>query len=412
LGVATTRPAGRVSVNATPVCVTAVSGFETTIVRLVVPPNGTESAPKVFVAVGRRTTVIVSVAVFPVPAFAEVTAPVVFVSGPGKVGVTSTLTVHAPLAATVPPVSWTSELPDAAVNVPPHELTGFGGSATTRPDGNESVTPSPVTATAFVLVMSSAIRTVAFCGTNSAANDLTIDGGVSTSRFAVATLPFVVSAELTVLVVLAFVPGVVPVTFAEKVHCALFPSVAPVSVRTVLVTTKLPPLQVGVAATGWNVRPDGRVSVKPILLNERLVFGLRSVNERLVLPLTAMVDGVNCFVSTGGESGLTVRIAMEWLSPGVATTLFEVSCPTATPVTVTSTVQTSPAFNTAFARLTDPEATVRVPPHFGDVPVPVWIASSLGSGSVKPALAKSVVVKLLSSMVSVVDSPRTMEEAA
>jgi hypothetical protein len=400
-----------VSVNATPVCVTAVSGFETTIVRLVVPPTGTVSAPKVFVAVGRRTTVIVSLAVFPVPAFAEVTAPVVFVIGPGEVGVTSTLTAHARFAATVPPVSWTSELPGVGVNEPPHELTGFAGSATTRPDGNESVTPSPVTATAFVLVMSNAIRTVAFCGTNSAENDLAIDGGVSTSRFAVAALPFAVSSELTVLVVLVFEPGVVAVTFTEKLHCAPPASVAPDSWNDPCTPCKVPP-QVGVAAMAGVVVPDGSVSVKPILLNERLVFGLRSVNERVVFPLTAMVDGVNCFVSTGGESGLTVRIAMERLPPGLASTVFEVSFPTATPVTVTDTVQTSPAFNTAFARLTDPEVTVRVPPHCGDVPVPAWIASSLGSVSVKPALAKSVVVKLLSSMLSVVDSPRTMEEAA
>ena len=371
LGVATTRPAGSVSVNATPVCVTAVSGFETTIVRLVVPANGTVSAPKVFVAVGRRTTVTVSLAVFPVPAFAEVTASVVFVIWPGEVGVTSTLTVHARFAATVPPASWTSEAPGVAVNEPPHELTGFAGSATTRPAGNESVTPSPVTATEFELEMSSAIRTVPFSGTNSALNVLTIDGGASTSRFAVAGLPLAVSAEVTALVVLAFVPGVVPVTFAEKTHCAAPASVAPVRVRTVLVTTKLPPLQVGVAATGWNVRPDGSVSVKPMLLNERLVFGLRSVNERLLLPLTAMVDGVNCFVSTGGESGLTVRSAVEWLPPGVALTVFAVSWPTVTPVTVTDTVQTSPAFNTAFARFTAPEVMVRVPPHFEDVPVPV-----------------------------------------
>ena len=80
LGVATTSPAGRLSVNATPVKTIALAaGFVIVKLREVVPFSGTLVAPKDLVIVGGLATVRLAEAVFPVPPLVEVTFPVVFV---------------------------------------------------------------------------------------------------------------------------------------------------------------------------------------------------------------------------------------------------------------------------------------------------------------------------------------------
>ena len=79
LGVATTKPAGRLSVNANPLSATAALGFVTLNVNEVVPFRGIVAAPKTFVIVGGLATVRFAVAVFPLPPLVEVTCPVVFV---------------------------------------------------------------------------------------------------------------------------------------------------------------------------------------------------------------------------------------------------------------------------------------------------------------------------------------------
>jgi hypothetical protein len=79
LGVATIRPAGRLSVNASPVSARLVFGFVMLKVSEVVPFSGIVAAPKALVMEGGVATVRFAVAVLPVPPFVEVTAPVVFV---------------------------------------------------------------------------------------------------------------------------------------------------------------------------------------------------------------------------------------------------------------------------------------------------------------------------------------------
>ena len=77
-GVATTNPAGKVSVNATPASVTEfAAGLETVKVRDVVPFNAIVAAPKALLMEGGATTAKFAEAVPPVPPFVEVTAPVV-----------------------------------------------------------------------------------------------------------------------------------------------------------------------------------------------------------------------------------------------------------------------------------------------------------------------------------------------
>jgi hypothetical protein len=80
LGVDTTKPAGRVSVNATPVSATAfAAGLVIVKVREVEPFTGSVAAPKDFVITGGLATVTFAEAVLPVPPFVELTAPVVLV---------------------------------------------------------------------------------------------------------------------------------------------------------------------------------------------------------------------------------------------------------------------------------------------------------------------------------------------
>ncbi len=79
LGVATVRPAGRVSVNARPFSATLVFGLATVNVSDVLPLSTIVAAPNAFVIVGGVATARLADAVFPVPPLVELTAPVVLV---------------------------------------------------------------------------------------------------------------------------------------------------------------------------------------------------------------------------------------------------------------------------------------------------------------------------------------------
>ena len=79
LGVATTRPDGKLSVNVIPVSAVPVFAFEMLKVRDVVPFNGIVDAPKPFVITGGLATLRFADAVLPVPPFVELTLPVTLV---------------------------------------------------------------------------------------------------------------------------------------------------------------------------------------------------------------------------------------------------------------------------------------------------------------------------------------------
>jgi len=88
---ATARPVGRVSVNATPASATVVFVFVIVKVREVVPFSEIVEGLKALAIEGGAITVKLAVAVFPVPPLVEDTAPVVFVYGPAVAPVTVTL---------------------------------------------------------------------------------------------------------------------------------------------------------------------------------------------------------------------------------------------------------------------------------------------------------------------------------
>jgi hypothetical protein len=201
LGVATCRPAGRVSVNATPVSARFVFGLLMLKVNDVLAFSRMLAAPKVFVIVGGVPTVRFALAVLPVPPFVEVTLPVVFVYWPAAAPVTVTENWHWALAAIVAP---DSEIPVGfvVVRVPPQTVAvAF---ATVKPVGRVSVNATPVSDCAFAagFVIVNVSEVVAFSAIVEGLNTFAIDGGASTLMLAEAVPPVPPSVEVTWLVVL------------------------------------------------------------------------------------------------------------------------------------------------------------------------------------------------------------------
>jgi hypothetical protein len=268
LGVATTNPAGKLSVKATPVSVIAAFGLVTLKVKEVVPFSGIVAAPNALVIAGGLATVRFAVAEFPVPPFVEVTLPVVFVKFPDAVPVTLTWTVQVLLVAMVPPVRVMVPEPATAVVVPPHVFVAPLGVATTIPTGNVSVKATPVSATALApgFVIVKVREVVPFKGIAAAPNALAIEGGATTLIDADAVPPVPPSVDVTLPVVLFCVPATAPVVFTEKVHEVLDARVAPTkliafvpAVAVIVPPPQLPTWPFGVAITS----PAGKVSPKP-----------------------------------------------------------------------------------------------------------------------------------------------------
>lgn len=155
LGVATTRLAGKLSVNAIPVNPTVAEGLVMVIVMVLVPPTPIVLGVNTLVVVGAATTVIVSVAVPPVPPSVELTVLVVLTCAPALMPVMLTENVHAEPAAgeavKVPPDKLTVDgvpggLLMVAVMVPlPHEPVTVV-EASFRPPGKVSVNATPLSA--------------------------------------------------------------------------------------------------------------------------------------------------------------------------------------------------------------------------------------------------------------------------
>lgn len=220
LGEETARPAGRLSLNATPVRA-SVFGFVMVKVRLVEASNGMLAAPKALLIVGGEKTVRLAVAVLPVPPLVELTAPVVLVKCPDCVPVTLTEKLHDPLVAIVPPERLIVFPPAPAEIVPdPHVPLSPFGVDTTSPEGSVSVNATPVSTTVFAagLVMVKVRVVFPFSEIVVGLKDFAMDGGATTVRFAVAVLPVPPLLEVTAPVTLVYAPVVVPVTVTLNWH--------------------------------------------------------------------------------------------------------------------------------------------------------------------------------------------------
>ena len=304
LGVATTNPAGSVSVNETPVTPDDALGFVIVNVNAVVPFCNSVLAPNTLLIVTVLTTDTVAFDGAPAPALAEETVTLLFFA-PSVVPVTLTANVHCAPPASVAPDRLTLPLPAVAVIVPPPQLPVRPlGVATVSPAGSASVNAIPVSEVApfgFVIVNVSDVEPLS--GMVEAPNDFVIDGGASTVSVAVDVLP-VASVEVTVTL-LFFAPAVVPTTLTLNVHEKLGAPVVPLKLTlpdpataVIVPLPQLPLSPFGVATTS----PAGNVSVKPMLLSVAVVFGLLNANVKLVEAFSAIVATPKLLLIVGGAT--------------------------------------------------------------------------------------------------------------
>jgi hypothetical protein len=368
LGVATTNPAGKLSVKAIPFSVTPVFGFWMVNVSEVVPFSGMLAAPNALVIDGGEATVKLAEAVLPVPPFVEVTAPVVLVYWPEAAPVTVTLNWHWPFAAMVAPVK---AIPVGAVVVSVPPQTVAEALATVSPVGRVSVNATPVSATVFAagLVMVKVSEVVAFSAIVDGLKAFVIDGGATTLMLAEAVPPVPPSVEVTLPVVLFCTPAVMPVTFTENVQEALAASDAPDKLITFVpaVAVIVPPPQVPVRPLGVEMtKPAGKVSLNPTPVSVVVVLGLLMVKLSEVVPFSGMVAAPNALLMVGGATTVMDALEVFPVPPLVelAVTLLFLM-PAVVPWTSTETVQLAFGASVAPLKLTDedPATAVAVPPQ-------------------------------------------------
>jgi len=324
------NPRGRVSVNPIPVKVLVLLGLVIVKVRLVVPLNGILAAPNALLIAGGASTVIDAVAVVVlVPPSVELTVLLVLFLTPAVVAVRSTFTVQVPpAAAMVPPLNVREVSPALGVNVPPHDVLAFGVLATANPAGNESVNPTPVRMVVLLLLVIVNVRVVVPpSGMVAALNDFEMVAGPTTVIMAVLLVaPAPLSFELMAPVVLLCTPAAVPVTVTMNEQVPLAASVPPVNeIKLGAVVVTVPP-QVGAVPLGTD-SPAGSMSVKVMPDSDWLLFGFVIVNDRLVVPPTAMLASPNAFEIVGAAATLIETVAMLVQPPVLLRTYLNVSTP-------------------------------------------------------------------------------------
>src|SRR5258708_4449753 len=305
-GVATTTPAGRLSVNAMPLSVLAVFGLVMGKLSVLLVFNATLVGLKLLLMVGGAITSGSADAGLPVPPLVELTEPVVLVYWPAAAPVTVTENTHWLFTAIVAPVS-VIPVGFVVVSVPPQVLDEL--LATVSPVGSVSLNATPVSATVFAagLVIVNCNELVALRA---------MLGGATTVRVAVLlVVPVPPSVEVIAPVVLFSSPALVPVTFTEKVQedpaagdavndpllrvMVLLPAVA--------VTVPLPQAPVspfGVATT----TPAGRLSVNAIPLSALAVFGFVMVKLSVLFVFSGTLIGLKALLMVGGAT--TMRLAV------------------------------------------------------------------------------------------------------
>ena len=314
---ATTKPAGKLSVNAMPLSATPVFGLLMVNVSEVVPFNGMLAAPNSLLIEGGDATVRFAEAVLPVPPLVEVTFPVVLVYWPDAAPVTVTLNWHCPPTGMLAPVN---VIPVGAVvvSVPllgPQALL-VEVLATVSPVGRVSVKATPVSASTFAagLVMVNVSEVVAFRAIVEGLNTFAMDGGATTEMLSVAVPPVPPSVEVTLPVVFVCCPAAMPVTLTENVQDVLAAIVPPLRLMTFVPATAVivPAPHVPVRPFGVETtRPAGNVSLKATPVSATVVLGFVMVKLSEVVPFNAMLAAPKIFAMVGGAT--TVMEALEVL---------------------------------------------------------------------------------------------------
>ncbi len=274
---ATVKPVGRVSVNATPACAsTFAAGFVIVNVSDVVACSAIDVGLNALLIEGGASTLTEAVALVPVPPSVDVTFPVVLFSSPAPIPVTFTAKVQELLAAIVPLLRLITFVPGVAVIVPlPQEPVRPFGLAMTRPAGIVSVKATPVIEVPLLAFWRVKVRLVEpFSGILAAPNVFAIRGGPTTVIEALEVLPVPPSVDVTVTL-LFLTPTVEPWISTERAQEAEPASVPPdiVTEEDPAIAVTVPPhvfVKFGVELT---TIPAGKESVNAIPSRETLVFG-------------------------------------------------------------------------------------------------------------------------------------------
>ena len=154
-----------------------------------------------------------------------------------------------------------------------------------------------------------------------APNALASVGGVNTVNVAVAacpvtTVPLAAIAEIGP-VLFIHVPGVVPTTVAETTQLAPAARDAPDSDSEVVVPIAVPLGQFEATLAGIAVIPAGRVSVKATIVIEAEA-GLIMVIDRVDVPPTTTVGGLNDLVIVGAPEGASAALHVPLIVPPAA----------------------------------------------------------------------------------------------
>lgn len=413
---ATCRPAGKVSLTATPFKAVPVLELVMVNVKLVVPLTGTLAAPKALLIEGGATTVRPADAVLPVPPLLEVTLPLVLVYCPDVAPVTVTLNWHW-LLVLMPAPDNVIPVGAVVVSVPPQTVAELF--ATVKPVGSVSLNPTPVSATGFAagLVAVNVRDVVPLRAIVEGLNSFAIEGGPSTASVALLLVaPAPVSFELTAPVVLLFSPTLVPVTFKLTVHEAPAPNVPLLRLKVPLpavAPVKLPPQRLFALGTAATVKPAGRVSLTERPVRPTLELGLVIVNVRLVDPLSGIVAAPKALVMVGGVATLRFAEAVLPVPPLVEVTLplVLVYCPAAAPITVTLN------WHWLLVLMFAPDnampvglVVVNVPPHTGAVPLATVRPAGNVSLNATPASATALAAGLVMVNVRDVVALRAIDE--
>lgn len=195
---------------------------------------------------------------------------------------------------------------------------------------------------------------------------------LATEMEAMAMLPVPPFVELTVAL-LFFTPAAVPVTLIEKVQElsagreALLRFTIPVAwVAVIVPPPQLPDNPFGVATTN----PEGRLSVKVTPVRSVPIFGLMTMNVRVLVPFNGMEAALKDLIIWGGATTVSGALAVLPVPPLAEVTLpvVFVFAPAVVPVTVTLRVQVPAAAIDPPDRAIVSGATVMsVPPHWLEV---------------------------------------------
>jgi hypothetical protein len=242
--VATSRPVGRESLNATPASRESELGLPRVIVSVLVWFVLIETGENALLMEGGLTaadeyrTVIFAAAVLPLPPLVEVTAPLVLVLIPSIVEVRFTLTVQDPPTEIVPLLKVRVDAPAVGEKVgepQPADTTGVGVSATGSPAGRGSLKDTPVRATVFTTGLEIVKVRVVISSKDISSGEklLLIIGEAMTVSVAEAALPVAPLDAVTGSLVFVLTPPVVGVTFTLTTQVPLAATVPPEKVNEV-----------------------------------------------------------------------------------------------------------------------------------------------------------------------------------